>query len=76
MPKMQLDIPNTNDSLYPGNIVKLGRFSDGMWIVSYGWYTWGGNRPVCGWYLTNTDCADIVKPIQLPDLYDIILIEG
>lgn len=43
--------------------------------MSYGWYTWGGNRPVCGWYLTNIESSDI-KPLQLTDLDDIYVIEN
>ena len=44
------------------------------WEVCYGWYEFGGNRPVCGWYLKK-DGGLTVKPLQLPDLDDIYLIE-
>lgn len=70
-----LVIPNTGDTLRPMDKVKLGRFSRIMWLVQFGWYTWGGNRPVCGWYLTDCDNALKVKPLQLNDLDDIYIIE-
>ncbi|MCM1226110.1 MAG: hypothetical protein NC320_01635 [Clostridium sp.] len=70
-----LSSPDTDICLKPGNHVKLGRFEHDRWLVSYGWYTWGGNRPVCGWYLVR--CGDdIIKPLQLPDLDDIYIIEN
>lgn len=68
-----LNIPSSHEVIKPGNIVKLGRFSDDEWIVSFGWYEFGGNRPVCGWYLTK-DGGLVTKPLQLPDLDDIYLI--
>lgn len=68
-----LNIPNSKDIIKPGNIVRLGRFSDVNWVVNYGWYEFGGNRPVCGWYLTKDDGLT-TKPLQLPDLDDIYLI--
>lgn len=71
--KMTLNIPGTESSISPNDIIKLGRFSDKEWIVNFGWYSFGGNRPVCGWYLT-TDAGYTVKPLQLPDLDDIYLI--
>ncbi len=77
-----LHVPNTNICLRPGSRVKLGRFDSTYWEVSYGWYTWGGNRPVCGWYLINDDITakstthTCVKPLQLTDLDDIYLIEN
>lgn len=69
-----LDVPNTNICLHPGNKVKLGRFETDAWIVNYGWYSFGGNRPVCGWYLIRV-CDNTVKPLQLTDLDDIYMIE-
>ena len=68
-----LEIPNSRDIIRPGNIVRLGRFSDVDWAVCFGWYEFGGNRPVCGWYLTKDDGLT-VKPLQLPDLDDIYVI--
>ena len=72
----KLDIPDTDLYLMPGFSVKLGRFSTERWKVNYGWYTWGGNRPVCGWYLTSLDENQTVKPLQLTDLDDIYIIEN
>lgn len=68
-----LPIPGTHDYLYPGDVIRLGRFSDNEWVVEFGWYSFGGNRPVCGWYLT-TDAGKTIKPIQKPDLDDIVVI--
>ena len=58
-----------------GSKVKLGRFQLDMWMVDHGWYSWGGNRPVCGWYLTNIETSE-VKPLQQTDLDDIYIIES
>ena len=69
-----LPIPGTHDYLYPGDIIQLGRFSARQWVVEFGWYAFGGNREVCGWYLTS-DAGKTVKPIQKPDLDDIIVIQ-
>ena len=73
MENMFLNIPNSEEIIKPGNIVRLGRFSNDDWTVCYGWYEFGGNRPVCGWYLTK-DGGLVTKPLQLPDLDDIYLI--
>lgn len=72
--ELVLEIPNTKHVLRPGNKVKLGRFQSDMWLVNHGWFSFGGNRPFCGWYLTK-DNGLTVKPIQLPDLDDIYIIE-
>ena len=69
-----LNIPNSGDVIRPGNSVRLGRFSDDEWLVCFGWYSFGGNRPVCGWYLTNLQYGNI-KPLQKTDLDDIYLVE-
>jgi len=69
----QLEVPGTNIYLTPGCTVKLGRFETATWLVQFGWYSFGGNRPVCGWYLTK-DNGLTVKPLQLPDLDDIYMI--
>ena len=68
-----LNLPNSKDIIKPGDIVRLGRFEDQDWTVCYGWYEFGGNRPVCGGYLIN-DGGLTKKPLQLPDLDDIYLI--
>lgn len=72
---ISLQIPDSNRFLHPGDKVKLGRFSTELWVVGYGWFTFGGNRPFCGWYLTSLGHKTKVKPLQLPDLDDIYFIE-
>lgn len=72
---ISLQIPDSRRILHPGDKVKLGRFSNEIWIVGYGWFSFGGNRPFCGWYLTSCGVKTEVKPLQLPDLDDIYLIE-
>ena len=67
-----LQVPNTDCCLKPGYIIKLGRYDSTEWAVHMGWYTWGGNRPVCGWYLTNNSGG--LKPLQSTDLEDIYVI--
>ena len=69
-----LQFPDSNRALFPGDIVKLGRFSDKEWTVAYGWYSFGGNREVCGWYL-DSPLTHELKPLQKPDLDDIYLIQ-
>ena len=73
MDQLIIDLPNSQQSIRPGNIVKLNRFATQSWKVCYGWYEFGGNRPVCGWYLEK-DNGLTIKPLQLPDLDDIYLI--
>lgn len=72
---LTLYVPELKLTLHDGCKVKLGRFESTMWVLSHGWYTWGGNRPFCGWYLTNIENPDEVKPLQKPDLDDIYLVE-
>ena len=72
---MELIVPEFDITLTVNDTVKLGRFDSTSWIVNYGWYAWGGNRPVCGWYLTNTISREI-KPLQYTDLEDIYIIES
>lgn len=62
--------------VYPGAKIRLGRFETTVWIVAFGWYAYGGNRPVCGWYLTDICDPGNVKPLQLTDFDDIILIQN
>ena len=71
---LELKVPNTELTIMPGCLIKLGRFESDVWLVNFGWYSFGGNRPVCGWYLTK-DSGLTIKPLQLPDLDDIYLIE-
>jgi len=68
-----LYIPNCSKCIHPGDTVRLHRFEGEDWIVGYGWYTFGGNRPFCGWFLSNK--TGQVKPLQLPDLDDIYVIK-
>lgn len=72
---LELKIPNTKVTLHEKDKVKLGRFDTVMWRVMHGWYSWGGNRPVCGWYLINIENPKDVKPLQLTDLDDIYILE-
>lgn len=69
-----LEIPGTDVYLRPGCRVKLGRFRSEIWDVQFGWFSFGGNRPWCGWYLTK-DNGLTVKPLQLPDLDDIYMLQ-
>lgn len=69
-----LSIPHMDTKLERGYKVKLGRFQTALWQVEHGWYSCGGNRPVCGWHLINVT-TDEVKPLQLSDLDDIYVIE-
>ena len=70
---MVLNVPDTNIELHPGDIIRIGRFSEINYEVQYGWYTWGGNRPVCGWSLRDISTGD-VKPLQNIDLTDMYMI--
>lgn len=73
MDHIRMNLPNSRRCIRPGDIVKLNRFASDSWRVCYGWYEFGGNRPVCGWYLEKDDGLT-VKPLQLPDLDDIYFI--
>lgn len=70
-----LPIPNSDMCIYPKSRIILDRFSTEWWEVGYGWYSFDGNRKICGWYLTSLDDPDRIKPIQDTDLYDIYMIE-
>lgn len=72
---MELIIPEYDITITPGTILKIGRFDRESWVVGYGWYSWGGNRPVCGWYLTNAMSKE-VKPLYYTDLEDTYLVEN
>ena len=74
MDESTLYIPNCNKCIHPGDVVRLHRFESDEWVVGYGWYTFGGNRPFCGWYLRKV-AGMTVKPLQLPDLDDIYVIK-
>ena len=68
-----LYLPDSSTYLVPGNKVKLHRFDAQIWIVRFGWYSFGGNRAVCGWYLQK-EFESEVKPIFQIDLDDIYVI--
>lgn len=70
-----IEVPNAGCCIKPGNIVRLGRFKQERWLVKYDWYSWGGNRPVLGWFLIREKNKEI-KPLQLSDLDDIYVIES
>lgn len=72
----KLSLPNSKIILCPGNIVVLGRFSSIRWIVGFGWFSYEGNRKICGWYLSQVDNPEVVKPIQESDIYDIYILES
>ena len=72
---MELHVPGTDITLSPGDHIRIGRFDTTIWTVGYGWYAWGGNRPVCGWYLTDYENASSVRPLQKPDLDDIYAVD-
>lgn len=67
-------IPGCELCLTPGTHVRLGRFRPDSWRVGYGWYACDGNRPICGWYLTN-DLTKQIKSLQWSDLDDIYVVE-
>lgn len=62
-------------TIYPGNIVILGRFQSKRWEVGYGWFSYDGHRQICGWYLTDEEDPSITKPIQDIDLLDVYAVE-
>ena len=72
---LTLQIPEFRITIRPGSKVKLSRFDSIMWVMSHGWYTWGGNRPFCGWYMYNLEDPTDVRPLQKTDLDDIYLLE-
>ena len=70
----ELRIPGTNQVIRPGYKIKLGRFENTVWIVGFGWYSNGGNRPCCGWYLTS-EYDRVTKPLHMTDLDDVYLVD-
>ena len=71
--QMTLFVPNANTTISPGYKIQIGRFDAQVWIVRFCWYSFGGNRSVCGWYLESESSQDI-KPIFKIDLDDIYII--
>ena len=74
MSKLQLEIPGTGEILKPEYKVRLGRFDYQEWTVKYGWFSCNNNRPWYGWYLSDAEHS-IIKPLQLPDLSDIYIVQ-
>lgn len=72
---LKIDLPGENKCLTPGCRIRIGRFSTKIWLLQHGWFTFSGNRPICGWYLTNVDDPTEVRPLQQPDLIDIYFVE-
>lgn len=75
MGDMRLQVPDLDITLVPNCRIRLSRFDSTVWVVSYGWYSWGGNRPQCGWFLIDESNPCTVKPLQLPDLDDVYFVE-
>lgn len=74
--ELKLQIPNTSVYLCPGDLVKLERFSNDLWEVNHGWFSFGGNRPWCGWYLKGkVDGKYVEKPLHLSDLEDVYVVK-
>lgn len=71
--QMTLEVPNAKTTISPGYKIQIGRFNAQVWIVRYGWYSFGGNRSVCGWYL-EAESGEEIKPIFKIDLDDIYII--
>ena len=71
----ELKVPNLQISLHPGDVVKLHRFSNERWKVNCGWFSYGGNKPMNGWYLASLKQANRIKPLNLSDLDDIYLVD-
>lgn len=69
-----INVPDTYEYITNGDKIRIGRFSHTEWTVHYGWYSFGGNRPICGWYLTSEDYNGN-KPLSKADLEDCYMIE-
>lgn len=71
---LNLQVPKLGLTLYPGAIIKLNRFQTETWRLCHGWYEYGENRAVCGWYLLGDSPEHHIRPLQLTDLDDIYLV--
>lgn len=71
---LKLQVPGTNIFLTPGTIVKIHRFDLTEWEVKFGWISCNGNRPICAWYLVNTDKPEETKYLSQPDMFDIFIV--
>lgn len=75
--KNGLKLPDNSLRIFPGDVVVLGRFSTERWKVCYGWFSYDGNRSICGWYLKSLNRKKCTyKPIQNTDMYDIYTVES
>lgn len=69
-----LQIPNSDNVIYQGSLVRLKRFPDITWILRYGWYKWD-NRLNVGWnFLSVTD--QTILPVLVSDLVDIVIVDN
>ena len=69
-----LEIPGLDFVLHPGDHIRIGRFSSEEWKVGYGWFAFGGNRKICGWFAQSESDTTRIKPIQETDLHDIYMV--
>lgn len=72
---LHVEIPETGQILCPGTRIKLHRFETTVWLVQYGWYSYGGNREMLGWFLVNINDPANIKPLFRTDLYDCYAID-
>ena len=72
----RLYLPDNSNFIKVGDVIVLGRFESERWCVCFGWYSYDGNRKICGWYLKSLIDSNRVKSIQDTDLYDIYVIES
>lgn len=72
---MCINIPECGICLRPGMKIKIGRFSNTIWRLDHGWFSFSGNRPICGWFLTDMTDNQNVRPLQKSDLADIYSVE-
>lgn len=71
---LSINIPELGITLVPGSRIRLDRFETETWTLHHGWYSFDGNRAICGWYLTSSD-GTITRSLQLIDLDDIYMVE-
>lgn len=72
---IELAVPGTCICLKPGCKLKIHRFDSDIWTVNFGWFSFDGNREICGWYMVRLSDAEI-KPIFKCDLNDCYLIQN
>lgn len=56
----QLNLPGTNQVLYPGSIVILAEYPYSKWIVKQGWYTYR-DQQLNGWYFKSINDGAILS---------------